>query len=644
VSDELDMSAYRDLFASESAEHIDAIVDALLKVEADPGDLEPVEAIFRAAHSLKGMAGAMGYARTADLTHRMETLMDAVRRRTIAVDGSLTDLLLRSTDTLRDLVADEMAGRVDVDPAIAIRELEAHVSERGPVSPAEREPPLAAAPAPSGLLRVTVTLDSECALKSVRAYMVVKRLGQLGEVIETRPSAEDIEEERFDDSFEAIVRTAQAAEKVAEAVLGISEVTAATVSPEAPQEAEAPVKAAEAVEGVPRRPERRSVRIGVAHLDSMVDLVGELVIARSRLETLAARHEDRELADALDVLHRISSELQQEVMAARMVPVRNAFNRFPRMVRDLARELGKEVAFRMEGLDIELDRTVLDEVADPLVHLLRNALDHGVEDAGGRTRTGKPAAGTIRLLAERERDRVLITVSDDGRGMDVERIWRKAVERGLVAPSERDEYDDDEVLVLTCRPGFSTADTPTQVSGRGVGLDVVRSKVERLGGTMTIRSRPGEGCAFVLSLPLTLAIIQSLLVRCAGEVYAIPLASVAEVLDHDDLPVETMGGAPVVTRRDGRVMPLLRLSALLRVSDDATGSPRRGEHLVIVEAGESACALVVDALVGRQEIVIKSLAPVFRDIRGLAGATVLGDGSVALILDPHQLFVTREVV
>ena len=640
MSDELDMGAYRDIFVSESAEYLQGIVEALLKLESDPEDLEPVEQVFRAAHSLKGMAGAMGYERTADLTHKMETLMDTVRRRIQAVDGDLIDLVLRATDMLRVLIDDEMAGRGEVDPELVVQEL----AERAEASPQERTAVRGAQLAVAGngtdLVLVSVTLDEACALKSVRAYMVIKRLGQLGEVVETDPSADDIENERFEHRFEALVRTASQPEKVAEAVLDISEVAAATATPVTAQAPTPDRDAAfgRAAKAVPRLSETQTIRIAIGHLDTMVDLVGELVIARSRLETLAARDEDHELRDALEELHRISGELQHEVMATRMVPVANVFNRFPRMVRDLARDLGKDAAFEMSGLEIELDRTVLDEIGDPLVHLLRNAVDHGLEPPSDRTRAGKRERGTIGLRAARERDRVIVTVSDDGRGMDIERIWGKACEHGLASPSQRDEYTDEDILLFTCTAGFSTADEATQVSGRGVGMDVVRGRVEQLGGSLTIRSRPGEGTEFVLSLPLTVAIIQSLLVSSGGQVYAVPLGAVGEVFAHGELPVDTVEGAPVLTMRDGRVVPLLRLGALLGVSGDATSPPRPGEHIVLMESGEDARGLVVDALVGRQEIVIKPLASVFRGIRGLGGATVLGDGSVALILDPRQMF------
>lgn len=645
MSDEMDMQAYRDVFLSESAEYLQSIVDGLLKLESDPGDLEPVETVFRGAHSLKGMSAAMGYQRTADLTHKMESLMDTVRKGLQPADGDLIDLMLRSTDTLRLLIEDEMAGTTGVDTGTLVDEL-AERAESGPIAAAGAEQADGEEADDDGdTVLVTVTLDEACVLKSVRAYMVIKRLSHLGTVVETHPSANDIEDEKFEHSFEVVVRTRQSVEKVEEAVRAISEVTAASAAPvaAAPVAAEeAPVERAKtfgrAAKAIPKLSETQTVRISIGHLDSMVDLVGELVIVRARLETLAQRSGEQDTLDAIEELRRISAELQHEVMQTRMVPVGNIFNRFPRMVRDLARELDKDIAFEMDGLDIELDRTVLDEIGDPLVHLLRNAVDHGLETAAQRVGSGKAERGSLRLSAARERDQVLVSVRDDGRGMDVERIWAKACDRGLVTPDQRGDYSDEAILMLTCTPGFSTAEVATKVSGRGVGMDVVRGKIEYLGGTLTIRSVPGEGSEFVLALPLTLAIIQALLVRSRGQAYAIPLGSVDEVLASDELPVDTVEAGPVVTLRDGRVVPLHRLDALVGETKDFTKPPQHGEHVVVIESGDTVAALTVGEMEGRQEIVIKPLASMFRSIRGLSGATVLGDGSVALILDPRLLF------
>lgn len=667
MSDELDMGAYRQVFLSESAEYLQGIVDALLTLESDPDDLEPVEAVFRAAHSLKGMSGTMGYERTANLTHTMESLMDTVRKREQPVTGDLIDVVLRATDTLRELIDFEASGGAEVDPELMVQELREHTeaAHRGStvVQPAAAVPPSAQG-APDGVVTLAVTIEAACQLASVRAYMVLKRLRQLGEVVGTVPSETDIDEGEFDRTFTVSVRTDRAGDKLVEAIRAISEVeSASVVEPGVPVEAEAvtapglPAEPAASPEGpepdrdaafgraakaVPKLADTQTVRIALNHLDTMVDIVGELVIARSRLENITERIDEHDLTAAVEEVHRISAELQREVMQTRMVPVGNTFNRFPRMVRDLARDLGKDVAFEVDGVDIELDRTVLDEIVEPLVHLLRNSIDHGLELASERVAVGKPERGLVRLSAARERDRVLVTVADDGRGMDVERIWQAAVSRGLASAGERAEMSDDDILLFTCTPGFSTAERATKVSGRGVGMDVVRAKVEQLGGSLAIRSRSGRGTEFVLSLPLTLAIIQALLVRSSGHIYAIPLGAVTEVLAYDDLPVGTVDLHPVLTLRDGRVVPLDTLDAVVGL-DEGERSALRSRNIVLLEWGESARAIGVDGLVGRQEIVIKPLSGIFAGVSGLSGATVLGDGSVALIIDPRALFATGEV-
>ncbi len=656
VSDDMDMQVYRDVFLSESAEYIQAIIDGMLVLESDPHDLEPVEVVFRGAHSLKGMAAAMGYERTSELTHKMESLMDTVRKREQSVDGALVDIVLRAVDVAKALIDDESNGRAAIDTSSITSELEVRTQFRSSVPDATAD---AAAGAPSApahgdmalepgerVIHASVDLEDTCVLKSVRAYMVVKRLSHMGHVVDTTPSAREIEDELFDHTFEVVVRTRQAVGDVERAILAVTEVHAARVDEmevaggdAAPVETSVPGELhARARTEVPKLSETQTVRISIGHLDTLVDLVGELVILRSRLETLAGEADDLRFTEAVERLHAISSDLQHEVMQTRMVPVGNIFNRFPRMVRDLARDLGKDIAFEMDGLDIELDRTVLDEIGDPLVHLLRNAVDHGIESASERVAADKPGRGCVRLVAARERDQVLISVSDDGGGMDPDRIWAKAVERGMVDPADRDGYSADDVLMLTCTPGFSTADVATKVSGRGVGLDVVRGKIEYLGGSLHIRQRPTGGTEFELSLPLTLAIIQALLVRSSGQTFALPLGAVTEVFAPDEIDAGSVDGMPVVTLRDGRIVSLHRLDVLLGFSDDATRLPGPREHVVLVETGDVARALSVESLTGRQEIVIKPLSRMFRGVRGLGGATVLGDGSVALILDPRMLF------
>ncbi|MHB1342732.1 MAG: chemotaxis protein CheW, partial [Coriobacteriia bacterium] len=468
-----------------------------------------------------------------------------------------------------------------------------------------------------------------------------KRLGHMGTVVETEPDARQIEDEQFGQSFVVILRTREPGDAIVRALSVISEVEGVEVIPESrptPEAAPDRPAASRTRKSVPKLSETQTVRVSIGHLDSMVNLVGELVIIRARLERIAHDLEHTELVETLSALQQVSGDLQHEVMQTRMVPVGQIFNRFPRMVRDLARDLDKQVSFEMTGLDIELDRTVLDEIGDPIVHLLRNSLDHGIESYDDRERSGKPHRGTVKLTADRDRDQVRIIVSDDGRGMDPERIWAKALERGLVTPAERDSYSTSDILLLTCEPGFSTAEKATAVSGRGVGMDVVKGKIEYLGGTITIHSEPGHGAEIVLTLPLTLAIIQALLFGTSSQVYAVPLSAVSEVLSRDEVKLKTVDGRPVVVLRGGEVAPLFRLDEVVGGAERRRRMPEAHDHIVLMETAEQVRALAVQELVGRQEVVIKPLSTLFKDLRGLSGATVLGDGRVALILDPRTLF------
>ncbi len=652
-----EMDAYREVFLAESADFLQQVVDGLLTLESTPHDLEPVEVVFRGAHSLKGMSAAMGYGRTSDLTHKMETLMERVRKEELPVSSELVNLMLAAVDLVKVLIDEEAAGASDTDPQEMISAIEAMAANAqvpgGGAVAAKGAGATGAADSKADAdgtrqWLATVTLEENCVLKAVRAYMVIKRFAHMGRVIETRPSAQDIEDERFHLNFQVALRTLSTAEQIVEAALQVSEVAGATAEPyDAPEQLDEPEAhrplvspGAGRARELPKLSQTQTVRVSIGHLDTLVDLVGELVILRSRIEELARDQRNPALHEALDDLQRISTDLQYEVMQTRMVPVGNIFNRFPRMVRDLAADLGKQIDFRMDGLDIELDRTVLDEIGDPLVHLLRNCIDHGVESAEGRAHANKPAVGTITLSASRERDHVAIVVSDDGRGMDVDKVWRKACERGLVTDAARADYDDSDVLQFTCLPGFTTAETATRVSGRGVGMDVVKGKIEHLGGTLQIKSEFGRGSDFILRLPLTLAIVQSLIVEACGHSFALPLAAVEEVYDADEVRVDTLDGSPVMVLRDGSLVHIVRLDALLFGSDPCQ-TPESGSSVVLVNTGPDQRALQVGGLGGRQEIVVKPLSRLFRD-NNFSGATILGDGRVMLILDPRAL-ATSEV-
>ena len=493
------------------------------------------------------------------------------------------------------------------------------------------------------VLRLTVELDKECLLKSVRVFMVFKKLAQLGEVLGSMPPVEALEDEKFDKSFQIAILTPETGARVEKGLLAIAEIAGvkidtlhepAEVAP-APADAAPGAGAAEkAAAGLSAARKTQSVRVNIARLDTLMNLVGELVINRTRLAQIAQGFDLPELREALDQTSRLTAELQDEVMKTRMVPVEHVFNRFPRMVRDLAREEGKEIDFVVEGKEIELDRTILDEISDPLIHMIRNAVDHGITTPERRVGQGKPARGTVRLSAYRDRNYVAIEVSDDGEGIQPARVFDKALSKGLCSEDERRGLTDDDVLRVLCMPGFSTSEQVSGVSGRGVGMDAVKSKAESLGGFVLLAFEPGLGTTVTLKLPLTLAIVQALMVEVSGEAYAVPLGTVREthVISPED--IKTVQSHEAIFLRD-ETIPLLRLDRLLECSHQLNGAEQF--PVVITEIGTRLIALGVHSLIGQQEIVINTLDKFLKRVDGFAGATILGSGRVALILDIPSL-------
>jgi len=631
---DVDMDQYRVVFIEEARELLQSLTDSLLALEKEPDDLAPVEECFRVAHSLKGMAATMGYDDISRLTHKMENLLDGARKKERRVTSDDVDLLLKCCDALQTSIG-KLAGEteevLDLDALAAIVDKAA----AAPQTPAPAETPGRA----PRRYELRMQLDESCVLKSVRAYMAFKRLSMMGEIEETTPSMEDIEDERFGTEFTVVFTSQADPNKIKEAVLGVSEIIAAkitqvgeaavTVQPKAPKQ-----QTGHEDEPPPRISEAQSVRVTIGHLDNMVNLVGELVITRARLESMTAGLDIPELDDVLEELRRTSGELQHVVMQTRMVPVAQIFNRFPRMIRDCARNLAKKVDFRMEGLDIELDRTVLDEIGDPLVHLLRNAVGHGVERPEERVSAGKPETATVTLRALREQDAVAIAVEDDGAGLDPQKLRDSFVRLGHRTEIEVASMSDEEAYYLICEPGFTTASETTDLSGRGVGMDAVKGKIEHLGGSLHISSELGKGSRFTLLLPLTLAIIQALLVESEGRTYAIPLNSVVEAAELATAERRMVQQQPVMILHEN-VVPLTGLETLL----DPGAPPRDSDdgEVVVVQMGDVRKGLIVDRLVGQQEIVIKPLDTAFCRGTSIGGATVLGDGRVALIIDLRNL-------
>ena len=648
-----DMDEYKEMFAVESAEHLQSMNEALLSLEKDPANSETINVMFRAAHTLKGMSATMGYTNIKELTHNMENLMDRVRKNEIRLDSSAIDVLFECLDTLEKMVeTPEKSSEIDISSLIGKLSKNDHVPAKeeqivltNNVAQETISENIAGINAPDNspgisetscnVYEITVTLHESCMLKSARSTVVMRNLSELGEIIETVPPVKDLEDEKFDREFKVIVSTIQDARKLEDAARKVSEISKVEVKPHTGSKSRAKTEEKACVtEGSKTSIKSvQSVRVSIERLDSLMNLVGELIINKIRLMQLASVHKLDDLVETLASLNRLTNDLQEEIMAARMVPIEQIFNRFPRMIRDLAKNEGKEIDLILEGGDIELDRTVLDEIGDPLVHILRNCVDHGIESPEVRKQNGKNPKGTIKLTAMREKNHVVIEAVDDGKGMDPQKMRETAVKKGLMTQEEAAKLSDTDAINLSFMAGFSTADKVTEISGRGVGMDVVRTKIGGMGGSIKLESVLGKGTTMKLKLPLTVAIIHSLMVKVGSDIYAIPIANVIRDLSIKKEEIKTIKGEEVVLIR-GEVLPLIRLHKLFDIKSNGS------EELlvVVVERMGSNVGLVVDQVIGQQEVIIKNLDNnILKGVKGFAGATILGDGNVALILDVGSL-------
>jgi two-component system, chemotaxis family, sensor kinase CheA len=615
----MDLSKYATLFLAESREHLSACNQLLLEWERDPEATEPVGGVFRSIHTIKGMGATMGYTGVAELAHRMESLLDVLRQVRVVARAETFELLFRAVDALGQAVENAAAGKpVGSDPALwAELEAEATVAGtgewRGPAVPVA---PSISADGPR-VRPVQVTLRSDASMRGARATLVVRRAEALGTVSGLKPAVAHLDREDFDGRLGFSLQTDATDDQIAVHLRTAGDVDSVRFDV-AVVDADSPVRG-------------RQIRVDLRRLDALMNQVGELVVAKNRLAIHSAAAGDPVLGELSDRIARLVSGMQAEVIGARMTPVGEVFDRFPRLVRDLARDLGKRIRFDMEGEEIELDRSILDDIGEPLLHLIRNAADHGLESPAERVAAGKPAQGRILLSAARERNTVAIRVTDDGRGIDRERILAKARREG--AAPETDTLTDDLLVRILAKPGFSTAQTVSGVSGRGVGVDVVMTRVRALGGTLEVRTELGRGTTFVIRVPLTLAIVRALLTQAGGERYAVPLAYVAETVEFDRRAVTAVRDREALVVRD-QVIPTVHLRDLVAARAGATAARR---PTVILEIGERRTALVVDALVGQQDIVVEP----FDAPRGLppfvGGATILADGAPALILDAAAL-------
>ncbi|MNB64153.1 Chemotaxis protein CheA [compost metagenome] len=687
----MDMNQYLSMFIDESNDHLQALNENMMSLEASPEDLSIVQVIFRSAHTLKGMAATMGFEDLASLTHQMENVLDLVRNEKLAMQDFIFDTLFKSLDALESMVQDITGGgdgKADVGAIVA--SLQAIVRGENPSAQGSAPAANVAAAAPSEgralldefqlsvlkqsvqeghqVLFIEVTLCSDCQLRAVRAYMVFELLERYGEVVKSFPSVQDIEQEKFEFSFSLYYITQKTAEEIQSMILGVSEVDTVTsvaldqesleqvgqpavaaaaeapapsaqaAHPEAPKAASAQTSAApkEEAKKAPAKTggtPSRTIRVDIDRLDVLMNLLSELLIDRVRLEQLASDTQSTELTETVEHLSRVSGDLQNIVMKLRMVPVDTVFNRFPRMVRDLAKSLDKKVDLVITGAETELDRTVVDEIGDPLVHLLRNALDHGVEPIADRIASGKSETGTIHLRAFHSGNHVFIEIQDDGAGISREKVLKSALKKGVVTADQAASMSDSEVHQLLFAAGFSTAEVISDISGRGVGLDVVKAKITSLGGNVTIYSTQGKGTNFSVQLPLTLSIIAAMLVRIGTEKYAIPLSSIVETGIIKRAQIRNVHGSKMVEFR-GSHIPLLSLGTIFAVPDYDESTEDETE-IVVIRKGDKLAALTVSDFIGQNEIVIKNLGKYLPEVQGISGGTILGDGQVALIVDPN---------
>lgn len=622
---------YLQMFLEEVREHLSVLNEGVLELEKKQ-DAEVLNQVFRSFHTIKGMSATMGYEALANLSHGLENILDEVRNSRREVSGELVDVLLESLDLIESCVSTlENGGNGNIDVTGVLKRIDlirgdgADAKMEEELTQRELDALVSSPTQDSKLFKIVVELDPGCNLKSVRAFMVFKEANTYGEVVKCCPDAEKIEDGEFDLSFTLYLMTKKSGREIVDSLTKISEVANVHLSRVA-------LKSKKSLEEGGQKKRQitsvQSIRVPVERLDNLMNLVGELVITKSRLTRLRNKYELEALNETVSSIERMTADLQDEVMEMRMVEVAFVFDRFPRMVRDLARAEGKLVDFIIEGREIKLDRTVLDEIGEPLVHLLRNSIDHGIEAPEARKEEGKVERGTVKLIARREKKYVEIMVEDDGRGIDIDEIKKIAVEKGIKTEEEVKNLSDKEAMQLIFVPGLSSALKVTDVSGRGVGMDVVKSKISSLGGLIDIESQYGKGTRVTLRLPITLAITQSLLVAVNGETFAIPLGSVMETLRLGKEEVKAMMGGEVFQLR-GSVLPFIRLGSLLGRTSTDTDEYK----VVIVENNGQSCGLQVDKLLGQHEIVIKPLDSSIRESRGFGGATILGDGRVALILD-----------
>jgi len=675
-----DLDKYKDIYISDMREHLSNMDRCFVDLEQDPKNTDHINEIFRAAHTIKGNSATMEYHKVAGLAHDMENLLDKIRNKEMTIDKEIMDVLFEGFDAMEsmiDAIADDeeaidpknitdiikqisnrpQAGK---EPEIVVKEPE--IDDEIDLSIEELRCVTDAINSGNTVYELIITIDKNCALKSAKTLIVIRNLEKFGEKIAVYP-AEEIIKIINPEKFHVILSSKAGADVLTKSVLSVSEISDVRINllgdsgNEIDENAEFDIGSFEKPEIVKEdssheearfyqqpepveKPLKKSqqtiqnVRVNITQLDSLVNRVGELVINKISLEHLISNYEDPELHDAVSQLSRIVEEMQNEVMEIRMVPVDHLFSKYPRIIRDLANKKEKKIKLIVDGGDIELDRTVLDGLNDPLVHILRNSVDHGIETPQQRLMAGKPEEGTVYLNAKREKNRVIIEISDDGNGILPEVIKDSAISKGLISEDEAAEKSDEELIYLILMPGFSTAKVVTAISGRGVGMDVVKRDVEKLGGSVRIHSKPGKGSKFELKLPLTLAIVKALIVKVGVETYVLPLNNVVESALIDKNQIKMVNKQETYILREN-VIPLIRLNEVFEI--ESSLKPEDNPYVVIVEHETNEIGLVVDELVDQQEVVIKSLGRSLGRLQGFAGATIIKNGKIALILDTNSL-------
>jgi two-component system chemotaxis sensor kinase CheA len=655
----MDVSKYFSVFMDECREHLQLLNEGLLELENNPDDTV-VFRIFRSAHTLKGASATMGFNKMAKLTHVMEDLLSKIRSKEQTVTPEIISVLFEAVDALEGLANNIAEGKEeDIDITGIVQTLNLYVV-------GEVLRPIYSVPEPSGvaaavgkerrsnlqlrylesereqitqavgegmkIYHLDVQLVEECLLKSARVFMILKEIEKNGLIIKSNPPMKSLEDEQFDQRFLLGILSVAEAEDISKGILSIGDVQQVNIEPidleKLPIEKRVQVDVTGGKLNFVVSP---TVRVDIRKLDDLMNLVGELVISRSRLEALGAELACKDLDEVVEHVARLTLDLRDNVLKARMVPIETVFSRFPRLIRDLSKELNKEIHLEIGGGETELDRTLIDEIGDPLVHIIRNAVDHGIESPQERQKANKPAKGKITLKAYQEGNNVIVKVTDDGRGFNLEKVKEKALKQGLVDRDTIEQMRNEQILELTFMPGFSTAEKVTDVSGRGVGMDIVKTKVENLGGMVQINSTQGQGSVLEIHLPLTLAIIQTLTVKLGAEVYAIPSTYVEQIISLFDSEVKVVRNQEMFMYR-GSILPLFRLQDILD-TPDAKNNKFEELDVVILKVGDRLVGCVVDALLRQQDVVIKSLGNYLGTIKGIAGATILGDGRVALILD-----------